>query len=70
MANCLALAILLRVDWENRQLMRGAKLQEPQPTFITLGFAAGRLGAAIERSPAGTNPPLMRRAGHDSPPLA
>lgn len=25
-ANCAALAILLRVDWENRQLMRGAKL--------------------------------------------
>ena len=25
-ANCLALAVLLRVDWENRQLMRGAKL--------------------------------------------
>lgn len=24
-ANCAALAILLRVDWENRQLMRGAK---------------------------------------------
>jgi cell division protein FtsW len=22
-ANCVALAILLRVDWENRQLMRG-----------------------------------------------
>ena len=26
LANCLALAVLLRVDWENRQLMRGAKL--------------------------------------------
>ncbi len=26
LANCIALAILLRVDWENRQLMRGAKL--------------------------------------------
>ncbi len=26
LANCLALAILLRVDWENRQLMRGGKL--------------------------------------------
>mgnify|MGYP002147735983 CR=1 FL=1 len=25
-ANCIALAILLRVDWENRQLMRGGKL--------------------------------------------
>ena len=25
LANCLALAILLRVDWENRQLMRGGK---------------------------------------------
>ncbi|HQO28227.1 MAG TPA: putative lipid II flippase FtsW [Accumulibacter sp.] len=25
-ANCLALAVLLRIDWENRQLMRGAKL--------------------------------------------
>ena len=25
-ANCVALAILLRVDWENRTLMRGAKL--------------------------------------------
>ena len=25
-ANCVALAILLRVDWENRQLMRGAKI--------------------------------------------
>ena len=25
-ANCVALAILLRVDWENRQLMRGKKL--------------------------------------------
>jgi cell division protein FtsW len=25
-ANCIALAILLRVDWENRQLMRGKKL--------------------------------------------
>ncbi|MDR0576293.1 MAG: putative lipid II flippase FtsW [Candidatus Accumulibacter sp.] len=25
LANCVALAILLRVDWENRQLMRGAK---------------------------------------------
>jgi cell division protein FtsW len=26
LANCVASAILLRVDWENRQLMRGAKL--------------------------------------------
>jgi cell division protein FtsW len=26
LANCMALAILLRVDWENRQLMQGAKL--------------------------------------------
>jgi cell division protein FtsW len=26
LANCVALAILLRVDWENRQLMRGAKV--------------------------------------------
>ncbi len=26
LANCMALAILLRVDWENRQLMRGAKV--------------------------------------------
>ena len=26
LSNCVALAILLRVDWENRQLMRGAKL--------------------------------------------
>jgi cell division protein FtsW len=26
MANCVALAILLRVDWENRQLMRGGKV--------------------------------------------
>jgi cell division protein FtsW len=26
LANCMALGILLRVDWENRQLMRGAKL--------------------------------------------
>lgn len=26
LANCVAVAILLRVDWENRQLMRGAKL--------------------------------------------
>ncbi|GHU04956.1 putative lipid II flippase FtsW [Betaproteobacteria bacterium] len=26
LANCMALAVLLRVDWENRQLMRGAKL--------------------------------------------
>ncbi|MDR1367274.1 MAG: FtsW/RodA/SpoVE family cell cycle protein [Candidatus Accumulibacter sp.] len=26
LANCLALAILLRVDWENRQLMRGARI--------------------------------------------
>ena len=26
LANCVALAILLRVDWENRQLMRGGKL--------------------------------------------
>ena len=26
LANCVALAILLRADWENRQLMRGAKL--------------------------------------------
>ncbi|MDR2839180.1 MAG: putative lipid II flippase FtsW [Azonexus sp.] len=26
LANCVALAILLRVDWENRQLMRGSKL--------------------------------------------
>lgn len=25
-ANCIALGILLRVDWENRQLMRGAKV--------------------------------------------
>ena len=24
--NCVALAIVLRVDWENRQLMRGTKL--------------------------------------------
>jgi cell division protein FtsW len=23
LANCLALAVLLRIDWENRQLMRG-----------------------------------------------
>ena len=26
LANCLAVAVLLRVDWENRQLMRGLKL--------------------------------------------
>jgi cell division protein FtsW len=26
LANCLALSILLRVDWENRQLMRGVKV--------------------------------------------
>ena len=26
LANCVALAVLLRVDWENRQLMRGVKL--------------------------------------------
>ena len=26
LASCMALAVLLRVDWENRQLMRGAKL--------------------------------------------
>ena len=26
LANCAALAVLLRVDWENRQLMRGAKV--------------------------------------------
>jgi len=26
LSNCVALAILLRVDWENRQLMRGGKL--------------------------------------------
>ena len=26
LANCAALAVLLRVDWENRQLMRGGKL--------------------------------------------
>jgi cell division protein FtsW len=26
LANCIAVAILLRVDWENRQLMRGGKL--------------------------------------------
>jgi len=26
LANCVAVAILLRVDWENRQLMRGGKL--------------------------------------------
>jgi cell division protein FtsW len=26
LANCVALAILLRVDWENRQLMRGGKV--------------------------------------------
>jgi cell division protein FtsW len=26
LANCVGLAVLLRVDWENRQLMRGAKL--------------------------------------------
>lgn len=26
LSNCVALAILLRVDWENRQLMRGVKL--------------------------------------------
>ena len=26
LANCVALAILLRVDWENRQLMRGGKI--------------------------------------------
>lgn len=26
LANCMAMAILLRVDWENRQLMRGGKL--------------------------------------------
>jgi UDP-N-acetylglucosamine:LPS N-acetylglucosamine transferase len=25
LANCVALAVLLRIDWENRQLMRGAK---------------------------------------------
>ncbi len=24
LANCVALAILLRIDWENRQIMRGA----------------------------------------------
>ena len=26
LANCVAVAVLLRIDWENRQLMRGAKL--------------------------------------------
>ncbi|HRE19322.1 MAG TPA: FtsW/RodA/SpoVE family cell cycle protein, partial [Rhodocyclaceae bacterium] len=26
LANCVALAILLRVDWENRQLMIGGKV--------------------------------------------
>ena len=26
LANCVAVAVLLRVDWENRQLMRGAKV--------------------------------------------
>ena len=26
LANCVALGIVLRVDWENRQLMRGGKL--------------------------------------------
>ena len=26
LANCVAMAILLRIDWENRQLMRGGKL--------------------------------------------
>ncbi len=26
LANCAALAVLLRVDWENRQLMRGGKI--------------------------------------------
>jgi cell division protein FtsW len=26
LANCVALAVLLRIDWENRQLMRGAKV--------------------------------------------
>jgi cell division protein FtsW len=26
LANCLALGILLRVDWENRQLMRGQQV--------------------------------------------
>ena len=25
-ANCCALAVLLRVDWENRQLLRGVKV--------------------------------------------
>jgi cell division protein FtsW len=25
-ANCIALGILLRVDWENRQMMRGSKV--------------------------------------------
>ena len=25
-ANCCALAVLLRVDWENRQMMRGVKI--------------------------------------------
>jgi len=24
-ANCVALAILLRIDWENRQIMRGVR---------------------------------------------
>ena len=26
LVNCVGLAVLLRVDWENRQLMRGAKV--------------------------------------------
>jgi cell division protein FtsW len=26
LANCVALAVLLRIVWENRQLMRGAKV--------------------------------------------
>ena len=26
LANCIAVAVLLRIDWENRQLMRGAKV--------------------------------------------
>ena len=25
LANCVAIAILLRIDWENRQIMRGGK---------------------------------------------
>jgi cell division protein FtsW len=54
LANCAALALLLRIDWESRQLMRGSG-----GVSAALESVAKTLEGAVSRSP---QPPLRGRA--------